>query len=302
MKVIELKAKYKDIKEQALRFYKKEPKKSDLDMIYRGRENLCVTSDGRIVLFLARGIMNAELTKTYYDVVSSTKAFRNTDNRATASGKQLGFSILKDGTKGRANRTSEGVMSSILGYIGRSSRLNYCRETSWTMNNRKYLPVIKAYTKEAERWYRKFCKKDYKEHLEYSKKTNQNFLLGEVFSTITLNKNFRTFYHTDKGNLEIGLSCMSYMKTGKFIGGEFCLPNFGLAVELRNLDLLIVNNREYHGNLAIKNFGNYERITSVFYYRKNIIYCGSCEEELKRVQMDKGNRVIGRLSEDLNHG
>ncbi len=50
---------------------------------------------------------------------------------------------------------------------------------------------------------------------------------------------------------------------------------------------------EWHSNTPIIGIkGNYERISCVFYYRANMIYCGTAEEEVERAKNRKrGDRI-----------
>ena len=151
--------------------------------------------------------------------------------------------------------------------------------------------------------YRLKAPEEYLEQKRIADVTSPDFKIGEtVFTTVTVNRNFRTAYHRDAGNLHEGLACMSFIRTGKFSGGDLIIPNYRLGVTLRNLDLIIFDNIQIHGNTEIVPFGKdkYERITSVFFYRKNMIYCGTAEDELERAKRNKGDQVIGPTTEDLN--
>lgn len=68
------------------------------------------------------------------------------------------------------------------------------------------------------------------------------------FTTITINKNFRTAMHRDKGNLN-GYAVLTASHIGKvFKGGYLHFPQYGIAVPLRKGDALVANVNLLHGN------------------------------------------------------
>lgn len=48
-------------------------------------------------------------------------------------------------------------------------------------------------------------------------------LHGAAFTTLTVNKNFRTAYHTDKGDLKVGFSTITTL--GEYEGSLLVLPD-----------------------------------------------------------------------------
>tara|TARA_R100001480_G_scaffold816_1_gene2404 strand:+ start:2719 stop:4095 length:1377 start_codon:yes stop_codon:yes gene_type:complete len=74
-----------------------------------------------------------------------------------------------------------------------------------------------------------------------------DMIVGDTpFSTITINRNFRTGVHKDAGDYGFGnLSCLEY---GHYHGGYFVLPKYRIAVDMRHGDHLCVDVHEYHAN------------------------------------------------------
>ena len=110
-----------------------------------------------------------------------------------------------------------------------------------------------------------------------------NFVL-QKYLEITLNKNFRTSCHYDKGDLEEGFGNLAVLEGGEYTGGYTILPKYGVGVDCRSCDLALFDVHELHGNTEIKRIGNAERISIVCYFRKKMTQCGSAEEELERVK------------------
>ena len=77
-------------------------------------------------------------------------------------------------------------------------------------------------------------------------------ICGSVFSTLTVNHNWRTAAHRDAGDLNAGFSSIAAFTghdgTG-WKGGELILPEYRVAINLRAGDLLLVNAHEcIHAN------------------------------------------------------
>ena len=68
------------------------------------------------------------------------------------------------------------------------------------------------------------------------------------FTTITINKNFKTAMHRDKGNLN-GYAVLTASHMGNmFKGGNLHFPQYGISVPLRKGDALVANVKLLHGN------------------------------------------------------
>jgi len=109
---------------------------------------------------------------------------------------------------------------------------------------------------------------------------NQNMRLGDtVFTTVTVNTDFRTCTHTDKGDFPEGFGNLLVFKVGDFSGGELLLPEFKIGFHMEEGDLLLFNVHEIHCNNPIKGKG---RVSMVNYARKGIRRCdGVSEKELE---------------------
>lgn len=91
---------------------------------------------------------------------------------------------------------------------------------------------------------------------DYQKsKVNENFNMGEsVFSTMTLNYDYRTACHKDKGDLEGSLSTLTILEDIKenYEGFYLGLPEYKLMFDIRDGDTLIFDAHEYHCNTEYK--------------------------------------------------
>jgi hypothetical protein len=113
-------------------------------------------------------------------------------------------------------------------------------------------------------------------------KVDPRYLVPDtVFTTITVNKSFRTAAHRDAGDLHEGLSNLLVVGSGEYTGGYLIFPEYRVAVNVRPGDLLLVNNHEIiHGNTPIVlNNDSAERISLVCYFREGMMEGGSFEYE-----------------------
>jgi hypothetical protein len=120
------------------------------------------------------------------------------------------------------------------------------------------------------------------------------FLVPEtVFTTITVNKSFRTACHRDAGDLNEGLSNLLVLGDGEYTGGYLVFPEYRVAVNVRPGDLLLVNNHEIiHGNTEIKlNHEKAERISLVCYFREAMLDLKSWDYEHLRKQYVEERRM-----------
>jgi hypothetical protein len=117
---------------------------------------------------------------------------------------------------------------------------------------------------------------------EASKKIDPAFLVPDtVFTTVTVNKTFRTAAHLDAGDFSDGLSNLCVLSNdGRYTGGYLVLPEYRAAINVRPGDLLLINNHEViHGNTPIVCEEGSERISLVCYLREGMLDLGSKQYE-----------------------
>ena len=79
---------------------------------------------------------------------------------------------------------------------------------------------------------------------------NPDMTVGDTpFSTITVNRNFRTAVHQDSG--DYGFGNLAVFEYGKYHGGYFVLPKYRIAIDMRQGDHLCVDVHEHHANTAL---------------------------------------------------
>jgi hypothetical protein len=214
---------------------------------------------------------------------SLREAASSSTNRGLASGESK-LRIRKDGSVSKTN-VGNAVDSSVIGYFDRYPRMNYCRSCAWNYAHpnewKKAIPMIE----EISSLFKKYAFDKYDYQANVAAKVKKDWLIGEsVFSTVTINKNFRTALHRDGLNLEDSFSAFNVLRAGNFIGGNLVFPRYRIAISADNQDLLFFMPQEPHGNTEMKaiNGKSYERISLVYYLRDKMRNCGTIEEELER--------------------
>lgn len=126
-----------------------------------------------------------------------------------------------------------------------------CRLTHFTRTNfEKYnngLPFIQHIDKLfckliPEAHNKQLCRADEKPHLRIPKTS---------FSTVTINRNFRTAMHRDAGDFRDGFGNLTVIERGQYHGGYTIFPQYGVAIDLRNNDFVAMDVHQWHCNTPI---------------------------------------------------
>ena len=224
---------------------------------------------GELLLRFRKNVLtNEHIDDFYTNTIDFAK--KTTNNRGSAIGSTK--KNVKDNPK---------VQTNIIGFFDKFSpkqkfmlkahpNILDVRETRF---NKIYPNKFKqAYPliKEIDELYSKLVPDKY---AEQRKKANQTFfkINNTSFSTVTLNLNFQTTIHTDKGDDPEGFGNLAVIEHGKYSGGETCFPEYGIGVDVRTADILFMDVHIPHGNLPIvKHTPDAQRLSVVCYLRLNI--------------------------------
>lgn len=221
-----------------------------------------------------------------------------TNNRGLASGYGYIFMNKQDGTKSQTNRAPPlgQVISGTVGFYERTPRRPYCRPMAWNQEHPEKLKRFELLCQETEKFYSEVAPAPYLVQKSHADQSCGDYLIGgSVFTTLTLNKNFRTAAHRDAGNLPGAFNCMAYLRQGVLRGGELVLCDYRVGIKFNSGDVICFDPFEVHGNLPIiSNPDESTRCTIVLYYRDGIQQCLPMEQELQRVQ----NRQLGDALEE----
>ena len=230
------------------------------------------TKEGNLLLRFRKNKLDKEKIDVFYDNVIKFAMTAST-NRGNATG-----------SKSRNTRDNPAVMSNILGYFDKLSPANKfafkkrgkplpkitVRPTRFNLDHpdkfKKLLPLVK----QIDSFYEEYIPENYGRQ---RKKANQTpFRIdGTAFTTITTNVNFQTTLHTDKGDDSEGFGNLVVIEKGKYSGGETCIPQYGIGVDVRTGDVLYMDVHHPHANLPIVlETPDTKRLSIVCYLRKSI--------------------------------
>jgi hypothetical protein len=155
-----------------------------------------------------------------------------------------------------------------------------CRTTQFTKEEVDKWANTVPLIQHADKWFQRLIPDRHAIQLARARKTPQYQIAKTAYSTITLNYDWRTACHKDKGDLEEGFGNLLVLEKAKsgfpdcpgFQGGLLGFPRWGVAVDVRQGDFLAMDVHEWHCNTQITGTG---RLSIVAYLRKGMIKCSA---------------------------
>ena len=183
---------------------------------------------------------------------------------------------------------AQSVMSGIAGYFDSYPRIPYGRATSYTEKNPEDFSESYPFLNKLNDQFKELLPNRWNNQRKEADKLDPRFLIdGTVFTTLTVNHNWRTACHRDAGDLHEGFSNICALGKG-WQGAEFILPEFRIAVKLEPGDMLLVNN---HGGIHANDEligDNNDRMTIVAYFREKMVDLKSWDyEQLRKQYIDE---------------
>jgi hypothetical protein len=292
--IVEKQINDEDMKKNIGKFYKNVDYnliiKEDSDVYHR-------LEDGNLKLLFCfrKRVIPEKYMRDAVTLFKETAIKTKTNNRGVASGpvdlnkielsaKQLSDPgkfktriVNSDGTESKY-KVSNYVNSMIVGYYDKPKREKQygkmipCRLTAFTEKNWDKWDTIYPLINVLDRMYKYYLPDHYKAQWTMAN-VNPNYTINNsVFSTITVNYNWRTACHLDSGDFRDGYSVILVAEEGNYTGGYLGYPQYKVCVDVRNGDFLLKDPHEYHCNTEIKG-KNYMRLSMVFYFRENIVKC-----------------------------
>ena len=193
-----------------------------------------------------------------------------------------------------ATTYANGVFSGIAGWFDRYPRIPYGRATSYTAREPEKFAMAYPFLQQLAKGFKDLLPWRYNNQMTAANKIDPAFLVpGTPFTTVTVNKTFRTACHRDAGDFTEGLSnLLTLSNDGKYSGGYLIAPEYRVAVNPRPGDLLLINNHEViHGNTPIVCEEGSERVSLVVYLREKMLELGSKEYEDCRYDFVESRRL-----------
>ena len=194
--------------------------------------------------------------------------------------------LLKNGTLSKTMHAIP-VDSSVIGYMDRYPRIPYCRTTAFSQKFFNEYNMCVPYIKCIDDVFKNYAPHRYKIQKAMADASSQDFIIKDTaFTTVTVNKNFRTAAHKDAGDLKECFGNLRVISRGKYDGFYTVLPKYGVGLNIGHGDVALFDVHEVHGNTEPKKITYYERISVVCYYREKMIYCGTKQYELDRAKTE----------------
>lgn len=184
---------------------------------------------------------------------------------------------------------AQSVMSGVAGYYGRYPRIPYGRACSYNEKNPELFSTSFPYLEKLNSQFKKLLPERWNVQKEACGRLDPRFVIpNTVFTTLTVNHNWRTAAHLDAGDLGPGFSNISAVTKDNGWGGAYLvLPEYRVAINLRPGDCcMVANHTAIHGNTELEGEDN-DRLSIVAYFREDLFDVKSWEyEQLRRRFVD----------------
>tara|TARA_Y100001958_G_scaffold159682_1_gene162422 strand:+ start:7608 stop:8606 length:999 start_codon:yes stop_codon:yes gene_type:complete len=210
-------------------------------------------------------------------------------------------SYIKNGKKSKMKVNNQ-VLSTPIGFFESSNISNFkspCRLTHFTRENfDKYVEGF-PFLHKINDLFKELTPDRYDNQFKQASEQPKFQIDNTAFSTVTINRNFRTALHKDANDFEKGFGNLTVLEQGKYSGGYTIFPQYGVAIDLRQNDFAVMDVHQWHANTKIYEsksdieynkdiisdfkdnpkigtngiYTKYTRLTFVCYLREKLINC-----------------------------
>lgn len=146
-------------------------------------------------------------------------------------------------------RVNNNVFSSVLGFFEQTPFMGLpCRLTSYTQ---KYFQQYKhgiPFIQAINAVFKRLIPDKHAKQLAAASEAPNYRVADTAFSSITINRNFRTALHMDDGDFREGYGNLSVIERGKYSGGATIFPRYKIGFNVRTGDFLAMDVHEWHCN------------------------------------------------------
>lgn len=243
--------------------------------------------DGKRLCSLRRGAVSEKSASSAFWVLDQVRM--GSLNRGDAAGEQKTYKVREDGHQSRTQEASRRSPSSIIGYLGRTPRTYFCRQLSFNAQHPELFARLLDYLGEVSTLFEHTVPERFRQQMLQVRATPPQYVIDRTpWTTITVNHNWATRLHVDKGDSDVGFSTIVCFRRGSYTGGELVFPAYRIAVDLSDRDVLFMDAHEAHGNVDLVLGEGAQRTTTVLYFRSNMTRCLPPEQELERAKQHTG--------------
>lgn len=159
--------------------------------------------------------------------------------------------VQPDGTVSKM-RVNNQVFSAVLGYFdANAGRKLPCRLTTYTTTHFKHykhgLPFVSA----LDACFKKLIPFNWKKQKAAADEKPLLRIEDTAFSSVTVNRNFRTGLHMDDGDFKEGFGNLSVIERGSYHGGFTLFPQYRIGFNVRTGDFLAMDVHQWHCNTKL---------------------------------------------------
>jgi len=149
-------------------------------------------------------------------------------------------------------RVNNNVFSSVLGYFDATPFMKLpCRLTSYTMRYWKYYKHGLPFIREIDKCFKTLVPDRYALQSKAAEEKPLLHIKDTAFSSVTINRNFRTALHMDDGDFRQGYGNLSVIERGKYHGGYTLFPQYKIGFNVRTGDFLAMDVHQWHTNTEL---------------------------------------------------
>lgn len=215
-------------------------------------------------------------------------AFRDSIEKTEGRGMAAGKPFKRERKDGTISNTtvSNFVDSGNVGFMDPSAMVHYCRKTAFAREHFEQFKQGIPFVKKVDQLYEELCPEHYAKQKAIARGTNRNYVIDNTsFTTVTVNRNFQTAVHKDAGDFPQGFGNLIVYREGSYKGAYFCMPEFGIGIDMQNCDVLFADVHRWHGNTPfVEPSEDYLRVAFVMYYREYMYKCKQPAEELAHIK------------------
>jgi hypothetical protein len=160
--------------------------------------------------------------------------------------------IRQDGKQSKM-QIGNAVASAVVGYMdtGRFNNQLPCRLSAYTAKHMHNYQRGIGFISAIDAAYKLLLPEYYSRQKEQADKKPDLRIADTAFSTVTINRNFRTGAHQDAGDYPDGFGNLTVIERGDYNGGYTIFPQFSVGFDVRSGDVLLMDVHQLHCNTEI---------------------------------------------------
>jgi len=273
---------------------------NDVDVLLRGSARV-YKPNGDLLLVYRKSAIPLGVCEKAREAFAPIRNHKSM-NRGVASGER----VTPVRSTGVVSHTSEGapVRSSIVGFFDRYPRIPYCRKTAFNADHPGlFSEGVRPLCVAAAEVFRAEVPDRFAIQMREIKKVHPAWVIaGTPYTTLTVNHDWPTRLHHDRGDFKPGFSNMAVIRTGRYEGAWIVFPGFRVGIDMGMGDLIMFDSHEWHANTPMtKHEASASRCSVVLYMREKMIDCGSPDAELARAKELRGGFAEQEDEEDYGN-